>query len=127
MNRGTIPPGLATPAESWRVLLGGEVAAMMRPIPFDGSQPCNGDDDFTGPDEWPADLADELEEVCAGCPFLTECRDWAIAHERYNYQGGMTPVQRRQYRKRHRIQVVDRHSADLYGLMLWPMTKRATA
>lgn len=116
MNRGSIPPGLSTPAESWRRMVGGEIAAMMRPIPFDGSQACLDSMAFTDREEWEPDAAEPLRRICESCGWLTRCRDWALAHERYTYMGGMSPDERRRVRKALRLQVVDRYSAELYGL-----------
>lgn len=116
MNRGTVPPGFTTKAEAWRRMVGGEIAALMRPIPFDGSQACKDILTFTEKDEWPATEADELRGTCAGCAWLERCRDWAIAHERHTFMGGMTPQERQQYRRAFRIQIVDRFCAELYGL-----------
>lgn len=67
---------------------------------LNGKQLCAED-----PDPWvenytsrpiPVEVA---EELCAGCPFYQECRDYAIAAEEENgIWGGTTPEQRRELR-----------------------------
>jgi hypothetical protein len=115
---GTVPPGFTTPAERWKHMIGGDVAAMMRRIDFDGTQKCDGDDRYTSEGDWEYDdeTAADMYATCHGCPFLTPCRDWAVAHERWNYYAGTTPMERNRYRRLHRIQVVDRYASSLYGL-----------
>ena len=108
-------------------MIGGDIAAMMRPIPFDGSQACADSMAFTDRDEWAPDEAEHLATICAGCPWLARCRDWALAHERYNYWAGMTPQDRREWRKTNRVQVVDRYSAELYGLMAYTSSQAGQA
>lgn len=34
------------------------------------------------------------ENLCASCPVMNECRDYAILHERFGYWGGQTPQAR---------------------------------
>ena len=126
LNIGTTPPGFMVPAESWRRMVGGEIAALMRRIDFDGTQACDGDPAYTDSELWTDDEIGRMIGVCeTQCPFFIQCRDWAIAHERWNFQGGMTERERARYRKAQRIQVVDRYASELYGLI--PTTSKETA
>jgi hypothetical protein len=47
----------------------------------------------------------EIEALCAECPVIEPCQEWAIYHEPYGYQGGLTPRQREKVRARLRIYV----------------------
>ncbi len=38
--------------------------------------------------------------LCAGCPALTECRQWGIDHERYGIWGGLSEKQRHDIRSK---------------------------
>lgn len=65
---------------------------------LNGTQPCAED-----PDKWtenwtgraiPVEVA---ERMCAGCPFLEECRTYAVlANEERGIWGGTTPEQRKE-------------------------------
>lgn len=111
------PPGFTTPAERWRRMPDGATAAMMRRIPFDGTQACTDDDAYVSEGDWEdEELGEAMRAKCERCPFLDACRDWGIAHERWNYYGGTTPAERNRYRKLHRIILVDRYASSLYGL-----------
>lgn len=35
-----------------------------------------------------------VNEVCIDCPFLSECREWGLAHEDHGIWGGLGPVDR---------------------------------
>lgn len=43
----------------------------------------------------------EARRTCAGCPVLTDCREYAVKWLRYGYAGGMTPYERATYRREH--------------------------
>jgi hypothetical protein len=40
------------------------------------------------------DLVRELRSICAGCPVLAECRDYAIVATDFTFLGGMTGAER---------------------------------
>lgn len=44
-----------------------------------------------------------LSSICASCPILNDCREYAIHHEDYGYWGGMTHLDREKYRKKFNI------------------------
>ena len=44
--------------------------------------------------------------LCATCPSLEPCKQWAIAHEQYGIWGGTTEVERDRYRRENNIEVV---------------------
>ena len=62
---------------------------------FDGAQECAGDDRFTADmfmRKVPAvidddELLSDLRDVCASCPLLAGCDEWALNHERYGFLG----------------------------------------
>lgn len=73
------------------------------PMPvFDGSEPCNGDDAFTHDTltDGPQDRAEiqEMRKTCARCPKQEACAEYAIAHERYFFWGGLTERERKAIR-----------------------------
>lgn len=43
-----------------------------------------------------------LRRMCAGCPILDECREYAVEHERWGFWAGMTMSDRAQFRKKMR-------------------------
>ena len=45
----------------------------------------------------------EAVAACQACPVLEQCADWAVKHEPYGYQGGMTEKQRAAVRRRMNI------------------------
>lgn len=45
------------------------------------------------------------KKVCNGCPFLDECRTYALAHEAYGVWGGTTGYERQGLRKVLRLTV----------------------
>lgn len=70
---------------------------------FDGSQNCaNLDTDFFYPivesDEQQVTIR-MLKKVCGDCPFKQECQEYALAHERHGFWGGMTTFERERVRK----------------------------
>ena len=44
-----------------------------------------------------------LREICGRCEILEDCRNWAVAHEKYGFQGGMSGYERKIYREKHGI------------------------
>jgi len=49
---------------------------------------------------------EEAKQVCALCPVITECREWAITtHEPRYVWGGLTPTERRAARSQRARQV----------------------
>lgn len=75
------------------------------PVPyprFDGTQPCleTGVESFfpeTGEELYHAPR--QLKPICERCPFLQECRDYAISHAVTGFWGGMTYAERRHERR----------------------------
>lgn len=47
-----------------------------------------------------------LRDICNSCHRLNECREYAIKHEYYGFWGGMTVTERREYRKKYKIELV---------------------
>jgi Transcription factor WhiB len=50
-------------------------------------------------------FTNEVVKLCENCPVLEPCQEWAVYHEPYGYQGGMTPQQRNRVRSLLRISV----------------------
>ena len=55
----------------------------------------------------PNDVPPEAKNACRICSVREECADWAIHHEAFGYQGGMTQYERARYRRNHRIILLD--------------------
>lgn len=73
---------------------------------FDGSQPCRDVDPESFFPKTPQDslkASKAAARVCAGCPFLDACREYAIAHDVQGFWGGLTEQERREERKRRGI------------------------
>lgn len=87
----------------------GELFALMPTPAWSGEQPCLDVDTYTVDRELSKDETEELRDICAGCAVLESCRDWAIVHEQYYFHGGMTAAERQAWRRKHRIQLVDRY------------------
>lgn len=47
--------------------------------------------------------ADKALELCAACPVITPCRDYALEWEMHGIWGGMTERERKDYRRTHNI------------------------
>lgn len=63
---------------------------------LDGTQKCNDDPD-SYVENWTNRAVDPAvaAELCAGCPFLEQCRDYAVAaKEKNGIWGGTTPQMR---------------------------------
>lgn len=98
-------------------MIGGEIAVMLPTPRFDGTQQCDGDDRFTSDGPWGEDDLVDMQGMCGACPWLSACRDWSLAHERWNFYAGMTPLQRATVRRKMGVQVVDRSGErDTFGL-----------
>jgi WhiB family redox-sensing transcriptional regulator len=41
----------------------------------------------------------QFRKMCAGCPVLEICKEWAVVNERYGVWGGTVPVERKAIRK----------------------------
>ena len=104
-------------------------ATKLQPFPkLDGSQPClnqnlsrfyyaNGSPRsgrfVPAEDREPRDVENaehvEISTVyfCQRCPFIVECANWGIHHERYGVWGGLTEEERDYLRKRGGITLVD--------------------
>lgn len=41
-----------------------------------------------------------LSRICGSCPVLTQCREHALAHEKWGYWGGMSARERELTRRR---------------------------
>lgn len=52
------------------------------------------------------ELEHELKSICNSCHRLNECREYAIKHEYYGFWGGMTLTERREYRKKFKIELI---------------------
>lgn len=50
---------------------------------------------------------DAVKKVCASCPVLEQCAEWAIHHEKWGIWGGLTPQERNKIRKQRNIFVED--------------------
>lgn len=98
-----------------------------RPVPyprFDGSQPCRDMDPelffpVTSRESWYH--PQQTKPACAECPFLSECRDYAISYGVAGFWGGMSEVERRKERERLGIAPI------LVGLSDQGMVRRRVA
>jgi len=45
--------------------------------------------------------------MCAECPVMEMCQEWALAHERYGVWGGLTPYRRIIIRKQRNWEIAD--------------------
>jgi len=48
-------------------------------------------------------ISQEARDACAKCPVVEPCREWAIHHELYGFQGGLTEKERGVIRRDKRI------------------------
>lgn len=48
-----------------------------------------------------------LRTICSDCPFLSECAEYAIVHEKSGFWGGLTAFQRRKIRETRKIKFKD--------------------
>lgn len=47
-----------------------------------------------------------IRELCANCHRLSECRTYGIKHEQHGFWGGMTEQERKEYRKKYRVELI---------------------
>lgn len=47
------------------------------------------------------------KQICETCPHRIECAEWGIKYENHGVWGGLTPLDRRNMRRRLRITVKD--------------------
>lgn len=100
------------------------VLAAVIPMPtFTGKEPCIGDPRFTADHNRVGPTDRFLEErtlmfLCRGCPVLIPCREWAIAHDKWNYAGGMSAQDREAERLNREQAYVEPHNAAIFGLDL---------
>ena len=50
-------------------------------------------------------IPQQAKDLCRDCPALASCREYAIRHEEYGFQGGMTEKERKSIRKKRGIQL----------------------
>lgn len=55
------------------------------------------------------DYKKQLKRMCASCPVLMECFEWAVAHETHGWWAGTSPLDRRAIRKQRNIFVSEVH------------------
>lgn len=80
---------------------------------YDGTQHCASmglelyyyEHDVEIPFEGLKKQEDKLKVLCSDCPFLSECREFAIKHEGFGFWGGMTSADRKNYRKKFNIKL----------------------
>lgn len=85
----------------------------LQPYPdFDGTQNCAGLDMYPEHNQTAAKVA---REVCPGCPFFDECRNWGIHHEEYGIWGGLQQSTRAAIRKEQGIKLMDPYLAAVYS------------
>lgn len=95
-------------------------AVMPRPA-LTGHEPCAGDDRFTS-DKDKMSAIDrvmeerELRDLCSTCHVLTACQEWAIAHDKYNFTGGMSAQDRDAARLNRSQLYIEPHNQAMYGL-----------
>lgn len=83
----------------------------LSPLPFPAEEAaCHGLGHLMFEPDEPERLRDRAvreraaKKVCAGCPFLEPCREWALANnERFHVWGGMDPRERERERRRRRL------------------------
>lgn len=99
------------------------LAAIMPYPSLTGHEPCAGDTTYTT--DWerisPIErtLAErEMRDKCQACPVLVACREWAIAHDKYNFAGGMTAQDREAERINRGQAYVEPHNAAIWNLDL---------
>lgn len=78
---------------------------------YDGTQPCASmgvdlyyyEHDVDIPFKGLKEQENKLKILCSECPFLSECRDYAIHHEIHGFWGGMTSADRKNFRRKFNI------------------------
>lgn len=74
------------------------LAVMPRPA-YQGTEPCVGSESFThernsSGNHIHTDEVTVMRKQCQTCPVLVQCAEYAIAHEKYFFWGGMTAAER---------------------------------
>lgn len=54
---------------------------------------------------WDEDDIDAAKAICAGCPVIRPCLDYALKHEKEGVWGGTTEDERKRIRKSHGIRL----------------------
>lgn len=119
--RGTKPPGWPVEPEAWTYVRdrgGRKIAALVRPVPYDGTQHCLQNPMFTTEGRMDKEDVELMRKGCKTCPFLQACTYWSLAHEPFDFWAGMTADERVDMRKRARIKLVPRSEAERFGLVL---------
>ena len=72
--------------------------------PFDGTEACRGAADVF----FKSDRASlkQARALCATCPLIEACGEWAIHFEDYGFWAGTTPRQRKKIRKERGIKLI---------------------
>ena len=65
----------------------------------------------------PADMT-TIRKICAACPVLIDCYQWALHHERHGIWAGSTPSERRTVRARLNISLVTPEAVFTAGVTL---------
>jgi WhiB family transcriptional regulator, redox-sensing transcriptional regulator len=60
---------------------------------------CDGHPELFFPHYWDRDRICRAKELCAACPVTAECLQFAMDHQSSGIWGGMTEMERKQYRK----------------------------
>jgi len=91
------------------------VHGWLPPLPkWDGSQPCasiglmhyyRAEDGLRN--HWDDEVLAVLKPACEACPFLLECKEWALYRERWGYWAGMTEEERWEVRRERGIKVTE--------------------
>ena len=98
------------------------VLAAVMPWPaLTGHEPCADDKRFISDKDKMSTIERvmeerELRELCEACPVLTVCREWAIAHDKYNFAGGLSAQDREAARLNRSQMYVELHNLAVHGL-----------
>ena len=46
--------------------------------------------------------------ICSKCEHIVECAEWGLLYEKYGLWGGLTPLERKEIRRRRKIRVIER-------------------
>ena len=112
------PPTAVLPRQvRWFTGRGGvEQFAVQMPYPsLDGSQACAGREDLFLSENTNGTFAEMMGYICDTCPFMVQCREWALAHEGYGFWGGTTPNMRVKIRRERGQVMVQPHLGNAYG------------
>lgn len=76
---------------------------MNHPMNFDGASCAGIAVDLFYPEDGQPEYVQHLRRVCAECPILAECFDWALHKEIYGFWAGTTKAERKRIRKDRNI------------------------